>query len=208
MLIVTTPATSTALTTVARARAILGFATTDDAAALVLIGQASRAIVDYCRRPFAIETVRESFTCNDTRLDGPILGRGPVVEILSVRNSGDLIPPAEYAQDSRTGRLQRLDPYGSPLPWWGGGLIADYRAGYVLPKDDAGAPAPTLPESVERACIMLLSSYLSLRGRDPTVKTENSEGVGSTSWWVPGTSDRLASPEAAQLLADYVRFDA
>jgi hypothetical protein len=206
MLTVITPAASTRLTSVTRAREILGFSNQDDVAVQTLIGQASRIIVDHCRRPFAIETVRESFACNEIRNEGPILGRSPVVEILSVRNSWDLLSSGEYAHDPRTGRLRRLDPFGLPLPWWGGGLTVEYRAGYVLPDDGADSSAATLPETVERACIMLVSTYLGLRNRNPSVKSETIEGIGSTSWWVPGTSDRLVSPEAEQLLADYVRF--
>jgi hypothetical protein len=206
MLTVTTPATYDDLTTIPRARLILGFGNADDTAVLTLIGQASRAIADYCRRVFPIETVRESFTCNESRGEGPILARSPVVEILSVRNGSDILGATEYRVDPSTGRFQRLDADGTPLPWWGGGVIVEYRAGYVLPKDNVSDATFTLPDSVERACIMLVASYLSLRGRDPTVKTENSEGVGSTSWWVPGTGDRLISPEAQQLLANYVRF--
>ena len=206
MLQVITPATSTALTTVTRARALLNFPNSDDAAATVLIGQASRVVADHCRRVFPVETVREAFTCNESCGHGPILARSPVVEILSVSNGGAVLGATEYRVDPTTGRFQRLDADGSTLGWWGGGVIVDYRAGYVLPKDDASSPAVTLPESVERAAIMLLSTYLSMRSRDPTLKTESNEGVGSTSWWVPGAVDRLVSPEAEQLLAPYVRF--
>lgn len=206
MLTIITPATTTDLTTVTRARAILGFPMADDAAADVLIGQASRAVAEHCRRPFGLETVRETFHDNDLCGEGPILARGPVVEILSVSSNGDVLAPSEYRLDARTGRLKRLDADGRVLPWWGGSLTVEYRAGYVLPTDSAGASAITLPDTVERAAIMLLATYLSVRGRDPTVKSETNEGVGSSSWWQPGAGDCLASPEAAQLLANHVRF--
>ncbi|MDP4022341.1 hypothetical protein Q8W71_06880 [Methylobacterium sp. NEAU 140] len=206
MLTVITPAASTALTTLGRARAILGFANTDDAAATVLIGQASRAIAEHCRRVFALESVRETFTDEDLCGGGPILARSPVVEITSVRSGADLPAPADYRLDATTGRLWRLDASGHVLPWWSGTLVVEYRAGFTLPTDASGAPAPTLPDTVERAAIVLLSTYLSLRKRDPTVKTDTVEGIGSTSWWVPGASDRLASPEAEQLLIPFIRY--
>ncbi|GEP09278.1 hypothetical protein [Methylobacterium gnaphalii] len=206
MLTVITPATSTALTTVTRARAVLDFPLVDDGAASMLIAQASRVITDHCRQTFALETVRQVFGWDETRGDGPILARGPVVEILSVSSGGTVLPGSEYAVDTRTGRLRRLDADGTPLAWWGGSLAIDYCAGYVLPSDSDGAPASTLPESIERAAILLLGSYLSQRGRDVSIKSDAVEGVGSTSYWVPGASDRLVSPEAEQLLADYRRF--
>ncbi len=60
VLIVIAPATSNRLTTVNRARALLGFDNPDDAAVDVLIDKASEAIAEWCRRPFALETVRET----------------------------------------------------------------------------------------------------------------------------------------------------
>lgn len=205
MLTVITPATSTALTTLSRAKALLGFASTDDAAVAVLIGQASRLIAEHCRRPFGLAAYREMFSDRDLCGEGPILARDPVVELTAVRSDGALLDVADY-RISDSGRLQRIDSYGRPSPWYGSVLSVDYRAGYVLPQDGANAPVPTLPDSVERAAIMIVATYLSLRGRDPTVKSESNDGLGQTSWWVPGAGDSLPSPEAEQLLVPFVRY--
>ncbi|UIN36285.1 hypothetical protein [Methylobacterium oryzae] len=205
MLTVITPGTSTALTTLARAKALLGFGSADDAAATVLIGQASRVIAEHCRRPFGVASYRETFSDRDCGEDGPLLSRGPVVEVIAVRSIGVTFDPSEY-RVSEAGRLQRIEPDGRVVPWWGSFLTVDYRAGYVLPQDGANAPAQTLPDSVERAAIMIVATYLSLRGRDPTVKSESNDGLGQTSWWVPGAGDSLPSPEAEQLLVPFVRY--
>jgi hypothetical protein len=205
---VITPATSTALTTISRAREVLGFGSGDDRAATVLIDQVSRAIADYCRRPFGIEALRETFDDRDLYDAGPLLSRSPVVEITSVRAAHAALLPAEYRLDRQRNRLQVIDAAGLPVPWWGGGLTVEYRAGYVLPGDAEGdnAPAVTLPTSVERAAIILLSTALAGRSRDPGVKQESTEGVGSTTWYVAGPGDALASPEAQQLLAPFIRY--
>lgn len=206
MLTVVTPATSTALTTLARARAVLGFAAASDAAAGIFIGQASDAIANHCRRVFPVEAVRETFADGDLRGGGPILARDPVIEISRVMNGSEIVASTGYRHDPSTGRLWRLDAEGNVLPWWAGSLAVEYRAGFVLPSDVAGAPAATLPAPVERAAILLVATYLSMRNRDVTVKSESVEGLGTTSWWTPGPGDALASPEAEQLLVPYVRF--
>src|SRR4051794_7007042 len=58
MLTVIVPAASSRLTTVARARALLGFSKEDNEAAEILIDKASEAIVEWCKRLFALESVR------------------------------------------------------------------------------------------------------------------------------------------------------
>jgi len=204
MLEVITRATSTALTTIERARQTLGCspAVVDDPTLNRFISDASRVVADHCRRAFALEEVRETFIDSDLCAGGPILARSPVVEITSVLSNADVVLGTGYRLDATTGRLWRTDVDGHVMPWWGGQLTVEYRAGYVLPDDDAA----NLPEPVERATIMLVGAYVSLRGRDPTVKSESNDGVGSTSWWVPGIGDKLISPEAEQLLVPYVRF--
>ncbi|MDH2313997.1 hypothetical protein [Methylobacterium brachiatum] len=209
MLTVITPATSTALASLERAATDLGVTAGSkrDRQIVRYIEQASRVIVDHCRRPFGLETVRETFIVNEIRGDGPLFGRGPVVEILAVRDgSGTLIAPSGYVVDHSTGRLRCLDANGFPQPWgwdWGSGLSVEYRAGYVLPTDDEDG---NLPEPIERACVLLVATYLAAQGRDPTVKVDTVEGLGSRSFYVAGADDKLVTPEAQQLLAPFVRF--
>jgi hypothetical protein len=205
MLTVVTPATATNLTTLERARAMLDFAPNENATVGTLIGQASRTIVDYCRRPFGTETVTETF---DAFLWGSavLLGRSPVTDIAEVRDGSEVIAAANHRLDPATGLLYRIDDDDYPLCFTGARLTVTYTAGYVLPSDEDGAPAPTLPASIERAALRLVGAYRSMHGRDSLVKSEDIEGIGSTSWWVPGANSVLADPEAEQLLAPYRRF--
>jgi hypothetical protein len=206
MLTVVTPATSFRLTTWSRLERMLDLgdlnATAEGALAAdwFFIDQASRAVADYCRRSFGQETVRETFAGSDLKGDGALLARSPVTDIANVTSDGVTLLASEYTYDQAAGRLYRTD-----APWWPGcGLSVEYTAGYVLPEDNEWHP--TLPESVERATVLLVQAYLSARSHDSLVKSEDVAGVTSTAWWVPGANDALPSPEAERLLQPYRRI--
>lgn len=200
MLSVVTPATSARLTTVERARALLGFAAGQDALALRSIDVASAVVVDWCRRPFALETVRETILWSDSR-EGILLARGPVTAFVSVKQDGVDLASSEYTYDRELGRLYRQDAGGHVFRWWGS-VAVEYSAGYTLPADTG---TWTLPPPVERAAILIAGAAMSAAERDPLVKSETVEGVGATTWWVPGASG-LPSPEAEGLLQPYRRI--
>lgn len=202
---VITPAAHTRLILDEDAKGLIGWPEADDRAAHWLIDQVSQVIVDYCRKPFGIETVRDTYDDCALCRDGMVLSRSPIVEIVSVIATHAALLPAEYRLDRQRNRLQLLDAAGLVVPWWGGSLAVEYRAGYVL-QDDNAAGDTNLPASVQRAAIILLSQYLAGRKRDPGVKQESTEGVGSTSWYVVGPGDVLASHEAQQLLAPFIRY--
>ncbi|KQT57477.1 MULTISPECIES: hypothetical protein [unclassified Aureimonas] len=204
MITVITPATDTKLTTIERARALLGFGVGDDATVRILIEHASSAIVDHCRRPFATETVRETFE-GPSASGAVLLGRSAVTSFDEVRRGSEIIEPRFVQYDPATGLLFRIDDDGWRVGW-GDRVSVTYAAGYVLPTDNADAPPSTLPPAVERAAIKLVAAYLSIRGRDALIKSETTEGVGATSFWVPSAGAGLADPEAAGLLADYRRI--
>ncbi|MCE7028935.1 hypothetical protein [Jiella avicenniae] len=205
MLTVVTAATAANLTTLSRARAMLDFAPTEDEAVGTLIDQASRVIADYCRRPFGLETVKEVFEapCCDGYL---MLSRSPAVAFVEVIEGEETVAPASFHYEVETGLVCRLSDSGRRVAWSGAPVAVTYAAGYVLPSDDNDAPVATLPEPVERAAIRLVGAYRSLSGRDPLIKSETTEGIGSTSWWVPGAGSVLADPEAEQLLQPYRRL--
>ncbi|TDR89115.1 hypothetical protein [Enterovirga rhinocerotis] len=198
MLTVVTPPAGSRLTTLERARALLGFAAGQDAVAERCIDLASALAVDWCRRPFALTTYRETFPISPG--DGVLLARGPVTTFTSVVQGETTLDPAEYAYDAELGRLYRQDAAGYLWRWWGP-LTVTYSAGYTLPADTG---TWTLPPPVERAAILLAGAALTAADRDPLVRSETVEGVGSTTWWVPGSSG-LPSPEAESLLQPYRR---
>lgn len=205
MLTVVTAATAANLTTLSRARALLDFAPGEDATVSTLIDHASRIIADFCRRPFGLETVKEVFDAPSW--DGCVmLARSPVTAFVDVVDGEETIASTNFRHDAESNLLCRTTESGLPIAWSGGMLSVTYTAGFVLPSDDDGAPDPTLPAPVERAAIRLVGAYLSLGSRDPLIKSETVEGVGSTSWWMPGTASVLPDPEAEQLLQPYRRL--
>ncbi len=198
MLTVVTPAVSRRLTTVEHARADLGLGATSPTTAQIerFIDQATAAAERYCRRTFARETVLQTIRGCDLR-SPVVLERGPVALVTSVIWNGDQIDAPGYEIDC--GVVYRLSASGSRYDWWGSSLAVQYEAGYVLP----GEEDADLPADVERAAILLVGAALSTQSRDPLVKSEDVDGVGSLSFWVPGSKSSLASPEAEQLLRPY-----
>jgi hypothetical protein len=190
------PAVETKLTTVAAVKAELQVSTgADDAYLTTLIDQASDAIRAWCKRAFAVETVREII-----RPAAPgrplMLSRWPVIEIISSTVNGTVEDVVNFeAEDS--GQLLWLDSSGYRTSWPSGRIVVEYRAGYVLP----GRPGRTLPNDIERAAISLVKGSWFARNRDPMIRSESVEGAGSTDYF-SGTVSRLP-PDVESLLSPY-----
>lgn len=193
MLTVVTPAASTNLTTMTAASNMLGIPQETEGLDIA-IEQASGMIVDHCRRPFGLETVREIFRWPRS---GLLLARSPAISFVSIDEGGNALTADDYELDGET--LFRVS-HSCRLPWVGQ-ITVTYSAGYVLPGDTG---TQTLPAPVERAAVLVAGSILSSRARDPMLRSETVEGVGSTSWWVPDGGS-LPSPEAETLVAPYRR---
>ncbi|WP_428031494.1 hypothetical protein [Ancylobacter sp.] len=194
MLTVVTPAESTALTTVERAKALVDFGSLSDEAISLLIEHASAAVSDVCRRIFPLQTYRETFDCEDIRGAEFMLGRGPVIEISTVILGCTPLPPTGYQADGQW--LRRAG--GCRL--WGEAVDVTYKAGFNLSTDGSR----TLPLPVERAVALEAAAYHASRDRDELLKSETVEDIGAFSYRVPGGDDRLTSPTAAQLLRPYI----
>lgn len=199
MLTVITPATSTALTTVARASAVLDLAAGDAALLSIVIPQASQMVVDHCRRLFAQETVRE--VLREPACGGVLLARAPVTAFVSVTHGDTVLTTADWEYDAARGVLRQLS--GQFLGSWSAApLTVEYTAGYTLPADTGSW---TLPPAVERAAMLIIAAILANRDRDPMLRSEEIPGVRSVSYWVR-ESQALPSLEAETLLEPYRRI--
>lgn len=174
MLAVLVPATSSRLTTldaVKRELAIAG--TSEDARLLAYIDQASAVIADYLGRPLGQETVRETLRLSASS-EVIMLSRWPVVSVSSVIEDGATLAAADYEID-RSFAYRLFDD--ERASWPAVKIAITYVAGYDLPG--------SVPAAIERAAMQLVTSMNSARGRDPSLRSESVDGVGSQSWLDP-----------------------
>lgn len=195
MLEIITPAESTRLISIEAARVAIGLADDDasqDAALEPLIDQASAAIVGFCGRPLASTTYRET-VYSRLALDSLILSRFPVASIASVGIDGADIAADGYRLEAATGIVHRRTPTRCGPFWPAGETVITYTAGYELPDD--------LPADIQRAAILMLRQSHMAAGRDPLLRSEETDGVASFSFFAAGAA---AVPlEAQALLSPY-----
>ncbi len=195
MLEIITPATETRLISIEAARVAVGLAnddTSQDAALEPLIDQASAAIVAFIGQPLARATYRET-VYSRLASDSMMLARFPVVSIASVGIDGADIDADGYRVDQATGILHRRTPTRCGPFWPAGETVITYTAGYELPDD--------LPADIQRAAILMLRQSHTAAGRDPLLRSEETDGVASFSYFAAGAA---AVPlEAQALLSSY-----
>lgn len=81
-----------------------------------------------------------------------------------------------------------------------------YTAGFVVAgmKDGDGTPLPpTLPSHIERACLDTAKAIYHAGDRDPLVRSESEQGIGSTSYLDPDPSNGGLPASAAAMLAPW-----
>jgi hypothetical protein len=193
MLTVVATATSYDLTVIETVRAELGIADrSEDENLARWVTQASHVIAEYCNRTFARETVSETFRLASRNSD-LLLSRYPVVLIASVVENGETLAASDYEIASESGLLTRLRD-DTPTCWPPGKIVIEYAAGYTLLGD--------LPYGIERAAILLVNQYRFAAERDPQLRSETTDGAGSSSYF-DGLEESGLSPEIRGLLAEY-----
>jgi hypothetical protein len=179
------------LTTLATFKDTLGVSPqnqTRDDAMLRCIRQATGAINKACGRPFGQERVSERFLFDYNEcVDTLVLSRKPVLPpIESVTEGTTLLEADRYDLfDPLHGLLLRTPPSSSSsyryhygIPGWSGAeLTVVYTAGYVL--------LDSLPEDVERACLMLATGYYRSEGRDTSVRSVEVPDVETITFGTP-----------------------
>jgi hypothetical protein len=188
------------LTTIAMAIDVAGVpATTPEDEVARLVGLASSAVSRHCNRVFGRERLREAVRPGAGQL---ILSRRPVFQLHSVTGDGNLVELDGVELDGEAGLLGRLDAAGDACAWWNRRVIVEYSAGWAMP----GTPGRDLPEDIEQACLLMIADAVAGEGRDPRLRSESTEGVGSTSWLDPRPGQEQLPPQAAGLLRPYRRI--
>lgn len=192
MLITTTPADSYDLVRLADVRDALGIAESGEDEQLARwISQASGAVARYCNRVLAQETVTETFRLSTVQ-ETLLLSRYPVSSVVSVAEFDTVLDPADYEVNTTSGVLTRLSS-DEPAYWSAGKITVSYVAGYAL--DD-------VPDDIQRAVTMLVSQYRFGNDRDPQLRSDTVDGVGSSSFF-DGLETGGLSPEVRGLLAEH-----
>jgi hypothetical protein len=203
---VASPASDTALTTLARVKQELNITTdTSDEVLQDKIDEASDDIEAALGFRVVRETAVETFWHEqyDSIPDRLVLDRTPVVSIASVAVDDIVIDASLYRVDPKTGELFALDAAGWPYVWlFFKSIVVTYDGGYILP-DGSNRD---LPKGIEGACIDLVSSFWAAKGRDPAVKSEEILGVISKQYWVGAVGeDGELPPSVVMKLAPYRR---
>lgn len=195
MLTILTPASSRDLSTLDSVKATLGVTgSAQDVALLTLLRQASDAITRHVGQPFARERVQQT-----EYLSGGgsiILERSLAVTIETVTFGETTLDAGTYSLE---GGILRPWLFGwQSAPWWGAAVIT-YSAGYELLGE--------LPYDVERAALLTCAGWYGSRGRDPLIRSETAEGVGTITYATTPAAGVGALPaEALALLAPYRRL--
>lgn len=199
--VVTTPADSYDLVTLAQAKQSLEIETADtthDALLRQLIARASDTFARACDRVFALEEVEETFRFN-TSTEALRLSHYPVVEITDVTVSGGALADTDYFVDADKGLLYNDSFCGR----WGSAfqfsrmvkVVVNYTGGFVLPGGEEPEGSRLLPADVTAAVLALISvNYLDITSaRDSDLRSEDIPGVISQTF---ASSTSTTSSEA------------
>jgi len=173
---VTAPASTYDLTLLATVKAELGITDRDEDENLARwIKQASEAIAKFCNRVFAQETLTDTFRFKlRDREEGLALSRFPVTDLASVVENDTTLDASDYELSPLGGVLIRLRN-DHPWLWRYGKVVATYTAGYERVAD--------LPFGIERAAIILVNQYRYAATRDPLLRSEQTQNIGSSSYY-------------------------
>lgn len=220
---VVTPASTTDLVDLESVKSYLQI--TDDAQDVrlaKLITQASSSFADYLGRSLALQTYRERQTIKG-RIPGINLSNGPIASILSASVDGVAWTGVlDECDVERNGARIMASAFLPPRQLcFTRPVVVEviYDAGFMLP--DMGDMKPTedvllpwqempLPPSISGGCLSTIQMLLSASGRDPLLKSENVQGVGSTSYAmldpaIGGISaDAVAALSRLSIMADWM----
>lgn len=184
---VVTPAINFDLTTLPSIKREIDVRTSDtDVYLSSQIPRVSSSIARYCRRIFARQRYLDTFQSYWHRTGHLVtrlgLAHWPLVAIEAVTVNGVMLGEDDFVVDFDGGRLTR------GMHWDAGIIEAVYVAGWVLPgwaPDSVGGEP--LPSDVEQAAIEMVISNrqtgrLSYTDRDPYVRSETVEGVGTLTY--------------------------
>ncbi len=196
---VTTPSSYQYLTTLDRVKQELSI--TDNGSDAILTSKISEASSDIFARiwPRPRETVMETFypePGQSVRRAQLMLSRWPLVSVTTATVDGESVVSDNYRIDAEAGMLLYLADDGYRSCWtFSRSAEIVYVGGFSMPGEVA---QPTLPPALEAACVELVSSYWFSRGRDPTIRQEEVQNVGSQTFWVGAIGESGSLPPGVE----------
>lgn len=168
--------------------------------------RASQAVTSYIGRPLLMadrqETIR--IRSGDTQLSLRMAVR-PISGITAVMRDGNSLPAPEDGWDYDAGCGLLYPAMGAS--WGPGRYVLQYRAGWIAPdqvNDDGSAVVSTVPADIRSAVLTTARAFYYGNDRDPLLKSENEQGVGSSSWATPDAENGGLPADAAAFLERYL----
>lgn len=194
MLTVTAAAASHDLITVAQAKTELAISgSSEDALLTILVAQASAMITGWCGRDtFIAETVAQTERLTEAQ-DCIVLARELGVSITSIVEDGETLAGSDWERDGAL--LYRLDDDDRIL-WPAVKVVITYAAGFTV-----GSNVPTI---LQRAALDATVNLYRSRGRDVTIRSHQTDGVGETQYFDGRRAD--VPPIAADRMAALARY--
>lgn len=190
MLQVITPAATNDLTVIDRVKAELQITTAaNDAYLDNLIAEVSDACARHCSRTgWGRETVRQIERPTTPR-ECIILDRDLLPTIAAITEDGVALAVTDYELDGSL--LYRLSS-DRRVSWTASKIVLDYSAGF--------ATLTNLPFDLERAALEWIKACYAGRGKNPLVRSESAQDVGSVSYFDPRAGLEAMPPQTAGYL--------
>lgn len=182
-----TDAGSPQLATVAELQALIGGL--DEAAANMLLDEASATIASGCSRVLHEQTVVETWRAVG---NGSLLpSRWPIGSIASVVVDGETLEASDYEVDGTF--VYRLSN-DKRVGWCASKVVMTYTGGY---------PANAIPADLKRACLDLAVNLYSTQGRDMTLRSVNIPDIENVSYRDVGNGGGIVPDHVMAVISQY-----
>lgn len=178
------------LATAAELQAIITALSGDDAAANLLLQQATALIETLCGRALHEQTIIETFRPAGS-IGRLIIYQWPVSTLTSVVENGEALTASDYELDGSL--LYRLST-DERTTWALGKIVVTYTAGYTT---------ATCPADLKRACLDIAVNLHAVEGRDQTMRSINIPDVRQISYRDPSNGGSVVPDNAMRVIDGY-----